>query len=122
MFDIGFWELGLIAVIALVILGPERLPRAARTAGLWLGRARRMMAEVKADIKREVDAQELADMKKIGDELKQTGSSLKETTDSLNEVIGAEPKSSGPAASGATPSAGAAAPAAKQPDEPATSS
>ncbi len=54
MFDIGFWELAVIGVVALIILGPERLPGAARTAGLWIGKARRMFADVKADIDKEL--------------------------------------------------------------------
>lgn len=59
MFDIGFWELILIAIVALVVIGPERLPRVARTAGLYMGRARRMIATVKADVQRELAAEEL---------------------------------------------------------------
>ena len=59
MFDIGFWELTIIAVVALLVIGPERLPRVARTAGLWLGRARRFVSSVKADIDRELAADEL---------------------------------------------------------------
>lgn len=59
MFDIGFWELTVIGVVALLVIGPERLPRVARTAGLWLGRARRFVASVKADIDRELAAEEL---------------------------------------------------------------
>ena len=59
MFDIGFWELAIIGVVALLVIGPERLPRGARTAGLWLGRARRFVSTVKADIDREIAADEL---------------------------------------------------------------
>jgi len=59
MFDIGFWELAIIAVVALLVIGPERLPRVARTAGLWLGRARHFVSTVKADIDREIAADEL---------------------------------------------------------------
>ena len=59
MFDVGFWELTLITVIALLVVGPERLPRLARTAGLWLGKARRMVSSVKEDIDREIKAEEL---------------------------------------------------------------
>ena len=62
MFDIGFWELVLIGVIALLVVGPERLPRVARTAGLWLGRARRTLSSVKAEIDRELKAQELREI------------------------------------------------------------
>ena len=59
MFDIGFWELCLIAVVALLILGPERLPIAARTAGLWIGKARRMIGSVKSEIDRELQLDEV---------------------------------------------------------------
>ncbi len=59
MFDIGFWELALIMVVALLVVGPERLPRLARTLGLWVGKARRFVSTVKADIDRELAAEEL---------------------------------------------------------------
>ncbi len=59
MFDIGFWELAVIGVVALLVIGPERLPRVARTTGLWVGRARRFVSGVKADIDREIAADEL---------------------------------------------------------------
>lgn len=62
MFDIGFWELVLIAVVALLVIGPERLPKVARIAGLWLGRARRTLASVKEEIDRELKAQELKEI------------------------------------------------------------
>jgi sec-independent protein translocase protein TatB len=62
MFDVGFWELALILVVALVVIGPERLPRVARTVGLWLGRARSAFNSVKADIDRELRAEELKSM------------------------------------------------------------
>lgn len=59
MFEIGFWELVMVGVVALIVVGPERLPGLARTAGLWLGRARRMLAEVKAEVDRELQLEEL---------------------------------------------------------------
>ena len=59
MFDISFWELALIGVVALIVVGPERMPGLARTAGLWLGKARRMLAEVKAEVDRELQLDEL---------------------------------------------------------------
>lgn len=62
MFDIGFWELILIAVVALLVIGPERLPKVARMAGLWMGRARRTLASVKDEIDRELKAQELKEI------------------------------------------------------------
>ena len=59
MFDIGFPELILIAIVGLVILGPERLPAALRTIGLWLGRAQRSYDSVKAQIEKEVGMEEV---------------------------------------------------------------
>jgi len=59
MFDIGFWELALIAVVALLVIGPERLPKVARTTGLWVGRMRGFVLSVKADIDKELRAEEL---------------------------------------------------------------
>ena len=69
MFDIGFWELSLIAVIALLILGPERLPRAARQAGLWAGKVRKMVSEVKSNINEELRMEELNALKKAARQL-----------------------------------------------------
>ena len=69
MFDGGFSEVVIIAIIALVILGPERLPKVARTLGFWVGRARRMVADVKSDIDREMRESELADLRKLGNDI-----------------------------------------------------
>lgn len=59
MFDIGFSELMVIGIVALIVIGPERLPRVARTAGHLLGRAQRYVNDVKADINREIQLDEL---------------------------------------------------------------
>ena len=59
MFEIGFWELVMVGVVALIVVGPEQLPGLARKAGFWLGKARRMIAEVKADVDRELHFEEL---------------------------------------------------------------
>jgi sec-independent protein translocase protein TatB len=59
MFDIGFSEIVVIAVVALIVLGPERLPKAARTMGILFGRLQRYVNEVKADINREMELEEL---------------------------------------------------------------
>lgn len=73
MFDVGFSELLVIAVVALLVLGPERLPKAARFAGLWVRRARAQWNSVKAEFERD-----LAD-----DELRRT---LRETQESLRDA------------------------------------
>jgi sec-independent protein translocase protein TatB len=74
MFDIGFSELFVIALVALLVLGPERLPKAARFAGLWVRRARAQWYSVKSELENE-----LAD-----DELKR---SLQQTRDQLHEEM-----------------------------------
>ena len=84
MFDIGFWELTVIAVIALIVLGPERLPGLARTAGMWFSKLRRFVSNVKADIDKELKADEIrrALEKEAGiGELKDVLDSTKSTLD-----------------------------------------
>lgn len=62
MFDVGALELMLIGIVALLVVGPERLPKVARAAGLWVGRARRALSSVKAEIDREIKAEELKEI------------------------------------------------------------
>jgi len=59
MFDIGFPELMLSAIVGLLVIGPERLPEALRTLGLWLGRMRRSFQSVKAEIEKEIGMDEV---------------------------------------------------------------
>ena len=63
MFDIAFSEIALIAVVALVVIGPERLPKVARTLGHMFGRLQRYVSDVKADINREIELDELRKLK-----------------------------------------------------------
>jgi sec-independent protein translocase protein TatB len=76
MFDMGFTELMLIGIVALVVIGPERLPGVARTAGKYVGRLKRFMTTVKADVEQELRADELrqilSDQQKELDTLKDT--------------------------------------------------
>ncbi|TFH09463.1 MAG: twin-arginine translocase subunit TatB [Nitrosomonadales bacterium] len=62
MFDISFTEIMVIAVVALIVVGPERLPKVARTLGHLLGRVRRYVGDVKHDIQREMEAEELNEL------------------------------------------------------------
>ncbi len=82
MFDIGFWELSLIAVVALIVFGPEKLPGAARTAGLWVGRARRFVSSVKQDIDREIHLQEMQDA------IKQSNQNVHQFLEETNTGLG----------------------------------
>lgn len=69
MFDVGFWELILIAVVALVVVGPEKLPRLARITGLWLGRANAQLQTIKNEISAELRAEELKQALREPDDL-----------------------------------------------------
>ncbi len=59
MFEIGFTELVLVAIVALIVVGPERLPGAIKTASLWIGRAKRSFNQVKTEIEKEINADEI---------------------------------------------------------------
>jgi len=73
MFDLGFSELLVIALVALIVIGPERLPRVARTLGHLAGRLQRYVADVKADINREV---ELDELRKMRDSMQEAASGM----------------------------------------------
>ncbi|EXI74822.1 MAG TPA: Sec-independent protein translocase protein TatB [Candidatus Accumulibacter phosphatis] len=79
MFDIGFSELMLIAVVALVVIGPERLPRVARTAGHLLGRLQRYVSTVKSDISREMQLEEL---RRLQSEIQESARSVEDSLSS----------------------------------------
>jgi len=79
MFDIGFSELLVIGVVALIVIGPERLPRVARTIGHLMGRMQRYVADVKADIDREVELEEL---RKMRDSLQQAATTIESSVQS----------------------------------------
>ena len=90
MFDVGFSEIVVIGVVALVVLGPERLPRVARTAGLLFGRLQRYVANVKADIQREMDAAELG---KLKDEMQDAARSIERSVSRQVESVEAQARS-----------------------------
>ncbi len=93
MFDIGFWEMAFISVIALIIIGPERLPGVARAIGVWVGKARRMINDVKRDFKKELDEAELNNLKELKDDIDSAAKELKRTADEA--VIETEKSGSG---------------------------
>lgn len=103
MLDIGFTKLLLIAGIALVVVGPERLPRVARTLGTLLGRAQRYMSDVKAEVNRSMELEELRRMqgefqRAAQDIHSSVNSGLQEAGDAVNQAWSG-------ASSGATPAA-----------------
>ena len=78
MFDIGFSELLVIGVVALIVIGPEKLPRMARTLGHLAGKLQRYVSDVKADINREI---ELEDLKKMRDSMQQAASDFQSSVE-----------------------------------------
>lgn len=99
MFDIGFSELLIIAVVALLVVGPERLPKAARTLGHLFGRMQRYVNDVKADISREIELEELKKLQasmqdaarslesSVSRELSDTESEFKKMTDEASSSL-----------------------------------
>lgn len=79
MFDIGFSELLVIGLVALIVIGPEKLPRVARTVGHLIGRLQRYVADVKSDINREVELEEL---RKMRDSVQEAAASLESSVTS----------------------------------------
>lgn len=88
MFDVSFTELLVIGVVALVVIGPERLPKVARTLGHLVGRAQRYVNDVKTDIQREVELDELRKLKdQMQDAAQSVQSSLQNTESSLRKPL-----------------------------------
>lgn len=88
MFDIGFSELLVIGVVALVVIGPERLPGVARTLGHLLGRAQRYVNDVKADINREMQLDELKKLQsQVTDSARELENSVRQELDAAKSAI-----------------------------------
>ncbi len=103
MFDIGFPELMLVAIVGLLVIGPERLPEALRTLGLWLGRMRRSFTTVKTEVEKEIGMDEVRRQlhnEAVMDEMKRIERQVKDTA----AAAAIEPPSTKPAA--AKPSSG----------------
>ncbi|KAI5914461.1 Sec-independent protein translocase protein TatB [Thauera sp. 2A1] len=124
MFDFGFSELVVIGIVMLIVVGPERLPKVARTAGHLLGRLQRYVSDVKSDIQREMQLEEL---KKLQEQVRQQAQTIEnsvraqvasvegEVSRAGEELRALEAAATGAAtAPGAVPAEGAAAPASAQ--------
>ena len=109
MFDIGFSELLVIGVVALIVIGPEKLPRVARTLGHLAGRLQRYVSDVKADINREI---ELDELRKMRDSMQQAASNFETSVHSEMNKTETELNKSVEAAASDQPAAE------KKPEEP----
>ncbi|OZI47214.1 twin-arginine translocase subunit TatB [Bordetella genomosp. 5] len=112
MFDVSFTELLVVGVVALIVIGPERLPKVARTVGHLLGRAQRYVNDVKSDIQREIELDELRKFKRdMDDAASEVHTSVRQASDSLRtsgDALRAELDDTARAVaqSGASPAAG----------------
>lgn len=88
MFGVDFSELMVILVVALIVIGPERLPKVARTCGYLLGRAQRYVNGVKADISREMELEEIKQMqKRMNDEVMNAEKAMKQVTQTVDMQV-----------------------------------
>lgn len=90
MFDVGFWELCLVGLISLLAIGPERLPKAARIAGFWLGKSRQMIATVKQEIQQELREEEMRQLlqEQTGvEEINRLRDDVNTLTDNMNSSV-----------------------------------
>lgn len=98
MFDVGFWEILLIMLLALIVAGPERLPRLATTVGRWVGNARRLVGNLQADLERHVQVQDmnakqtLSDLKQGLQDAKQEVSAVTTDTKAVMTKLASPPK------------------------------
>lgn len=100
MLDIGFLELMLIGVVGLLVLGPERLPRAARTTGMWIGKIKRTVSGMQREISAQLEAEELR--QKLNEQQKKLDDSLKKAKLDVESIADS------PSASGTAPATNAA--------------
>jgi len=129
VFDVGFTELMVIAVVALIVIGPERLPRVARTLGHLFGRLQRYVNDVKADINREIELEELKKFRStfedaargfestVNTEINSVQSDVTKTRNELSSELNSLAKIEDPAAAPPTPPVPASGEASPTPSE-----
>lgn len=90
MFDIGFAELLIVMVVGLLVLGPDQLPGAVRTAGLWFGRFKRGVSDIRSDLEKEIGADEIRKQlneERIFKDLEKSKNTFNEMKDSLSDDL-----------------------------------
>ena len=88
MFDFGFWEIAIIGVITLIVVGPEKMPSLARKAGLYFGKLNRFFNKVKSDINEEIRMDEIKDEMSMDEEkiiISEVSDNIQSSVDSLKE-------------------------------------
>jgi len=113
MFDMGFTEMMLIGIVALIVIGPERLPGVARTAGKYVGRLKRFMTTVKADVEQELRADELREilsqqqkeLNSLKDTISDAGKTIEKEANVMDAVADSAAPAEAPAATESAPPA-----------------
>lgn len=86
MFDVGFWELCLVGLVTLLVIGPEKLPKAARVAGFWIGKTKNIISTVQTEIKEELQAEEMRQILKEQTGIKEIQNLIEESSDQVNNI------------------------------------
>ena len=86
MFDFGMWEIAIILVITLIVVGPEKMPALARKAGLYVGKFRKFVSKIKNDINSEIEAEELKEQLSIKNEELLVSQTLDEAKSGIDEI------------------------------------
>ena len=86
MFDFGMWEIAIILVITLIVVGPEKMPALARKAGLYVGKFRKFVSKIKNDINSEIEAEELKEQLSVKNEELLVSQTLDEAKSGIDEI------------------------------------
>ena len=86
MFDFGMWEIAIIFVITLIVVGPEKMPTLARKAGLYVGKFRKFVSKIKNDINSEIEAEELKEQLSVKNEELLVSQTLDEAKSGIDEI------------------------------------
>jgi len=86
MFDFGMWEIAIILVITLIVVGPEKMPALARKAGLYVGKFRKFVSKIKNDINSEIETEELKEQLSIKNEELLVSQTLDEAKSGIDEI------------------------------------
>ena len=86
MFDFGFWEIAIIGIITLIVVGPEKMPELARKAGLYVGKFKKFVSKIQNDINNEIKSEELKEQLSIKDEESSLSQTVEQAKSSIDEI------------------------------------
>ena len=86
MFDFGFWEIAIIGIITLIVVGPEKMPALARKAGFYVGKFKKFVSKIQNDINNEIKSEELKEQLSIKDEESSLSQTVEQAKSSIDEI------------------------------------